>query len=143
VNEVSVSGAIEPSEWFVVFHTKSHNRFLSFLAFGPLKHVSAFGYCHTVKVWLLYDVKWSGTKITLITAEQAMQWSRDCSVLKIARQPEPMEYSSRLLFTCVGAIKHLLGLRCVAVTPGGLYREIIARGGTVISEHPGYPAPAG
>lgn len=121
--------AIEPSQWFVVFHRTSASRVLSFLAFGELKHVSAFGYCPGVKLWLLYDVRWSGTHIMLMDTAAIVEWTRDCEVLKVERAEITMAMSARAGLYCVTAVKHLIGLRCVAATPGQLYRHILRNGG--------------
>jgi len=130
-----VATAIEPSEWFVVFHVKSANRWIGLLTPGRFKHVSAFGYCPGVKVWLLYDVQWSATRVMLFDKAAIMRWTSGCAVVRIARVGQRMGWSSRIGFTCVNAVKHLIGLRCVAITPAALYRHIHRNGGTVISEH--------
>jgi hypothetical protein len=140
VNEVTLPSAIEPTEWFVVFHVKSITRWLGWLAVGRYKHVSAFSYCVGVKLWLLYDVQWSGTRVMLLDKSAVMAWTEGCTLVQIARTGERMRGSSRVGLTCVNAVKHLIGLRCVAVTPDQLYRHILRNGGTVISER--YPAPA-
>jgi hypothetical protein len=130
---VDIPSAIEPSEWFIVFHRKSVNRILSFLAFGELKHVSAFGYCPGVKLWLLYDVRWSGTRVMLLDKAAIMAWTEGCDILKIERGNDRMGMTSRFALYCVPAIKHLLRLKCVAATPDGLYRHILRNGGIAIA----------
>lgn len=129
----------EPVEWFVVFHRKAASRLFSLLAFGEFKHVSAFGYCPGFKVWLIYDVQWSGTRLKLLANTEAGKraigaWVEDCDILKIAHQRQTPGFSSRLGFYCVTAAKHLIGLRCVAVRPDALYRQIIRNGGTPIHD---------
>jgi hypothetical protein len=143
MDQVAIPSAIEPNEWFVVFHTKSLSPVLSFLAFGERKHVSAFGYCPGLKVWLLYDVQWGGTRIMLLDKAAIMEWTRGCDVLKIARVNHRMGLSSRIGLYCVSAVKHLIGLVCVAVTPDQLYRHIIRHGGILISEPKQSPAASG
>lgn len=140
MNEVEIPAAIEPTEWFVVFHRKSVNRILSFLAFGEFKHVSAFAYCAGLKVWLVYDVQWSGTRVMLVDKLSILALTDGCDILKVSRTGERMAMSSRLGFYCVSAVKHLVGLRCVAVTPGALYRHILRNGGMPI--HGAGPTPA-
>lgn len=141
MSPVELTGAIEPTEWFVVFNEKSANYWLGLLTPGRFKHVSAFGYVPGIKLWLLYDVQLSGTRIMLLDKDAVMAWSKGCTILKIARTGSRMGLRSRLCFHCVTAIKHLIGLRCVAVTPDGLYRHILRNGGILISE-PRQPAPA-
>ena len=129
-------GAVEPSEWFVVFHVKSMSRILSLLAFGRFKHVSALGYCPGFRAWLLYDAQWGGMRVRLYSHEtmRAMfaEYSRGCAVVKIARLNQPMRLSSRLGFYCVPAIKHLLGLRNGALRPDALLRHCLRNGGVLI-----------
>lgn len=126
--------AIEPVEWFVVFHRKSMNRLLGWLAVGEFKHVSAFGYCAGFKCWLIYDVTWSGTRIKLLPHNEFGKatiglWTQDCFIMKLPRGDGLPHPTSRIGFTCVNAVKHLLGLGCVAMTPSQLYRHILRNGG--------------
>ena len=136
MDTIELPSAIEPAEWFVVFHRKSMNRMLSLLAFGEFKHVSAFGYCAGYKVWLVYDVQWGGTRIWLADKASVMAWSEGCDIVKVARAEGQMAASSRLGLYCVNAIKHLLRLKgglCVALTPAALYRHILRNGGTLVA----------
>ena len=146
--EQQMAQAIEPSEWFVVFHRRSTLRWLNWLVRGQFKHVSAFGYCAGFRCWLVYDVSWSGTRTPLLPANQLgkaaiMEWTRDCVVLKVTRGSAVPHLSSRLGFTCVNAVKHLLGLRCVAATPTQLYRYILRNGGLSLDECAQHPGPTG
>jgi hypothetical protein len=143
MDEARIPAAIEPNEWFVVFHRKSFNRWLGWLAMGEFKHVSVFGYCPGLKVWLLYDVQWSGTRIMLVDQATLITWSNGCDILKIKRVGAHMGLSSRLGLTCVSTVKHLVGLRCVAATPDQLYRHILRNGGISICERPRRPTGPG
>lgn len=127
----------EPTEWFVVFHRKTANRILSFLAFGEFKHVSAFAYCDGFKAWVIYDVQWRGTSIRIADQAALIEMTRGLDILKIARTAKRMGASSRIGFTCVTAVKHLIGLQgCVAATPSQLYRHILRNGGVDIGRGP-------
>ena len=141
-------GAVEPVEWFVVFHTRSSIRWLSFLACGKFKHVSAFGYYPGFKAWLVYDVAMSGTSLIMLSHERAKEvlpvYTNDCTVVKIARNSAPVGLSlaSRLLFHCTPAIGNLVGLPCVALlNPNHLYRHLLRNGGIVVydAKHPANP----
>ena len=128
----------EPTEWFVVFHRKSMNRILGWLAAGEYKHVAAVGYCPGVKVWLIYDVTWSGTRIKVLPHGEAAlatinAWTDGCDLVKIPRANQTPHLLSRVGFYCVPSVKHLLGLRCVAATPTQLYRYLLRNGGALIS----------
>lgn len=126
---------VDPTEWYVVFHVKSATRWLAVVTPGRFKHVSAFAYCAGVGMWLLYDVHWHGTRLRLLDKAGVMAWSRGCAVVSFSRRDEPLKLSGRLGHTCVTAVRHLLGLRCVAWTPTQLYRHILRNGGYPISEH--------
>lgn len=129
---VELPSAIEPSEWFVVFHRKGVGRIISALAVGEFKHVSAFGYCAGYKAWLVYDVQWRGTRVFLADKATIMALTDGCNVLKVPRSDRRMGMSSRAGLYCVSAVKHLLGLRCVAATPSQLYRFLLSHGGVPI-----------
>jgi hypothetical protein len=145
-------GAVEPVEWFVVFHTQSSIRWLSFLACGKFKHVSAFGYYPGFKAWLVYDVAMGGTSLIMLSHERAKAvlpvYTNDCTVVKIARNAAPVGLSlaSRLLFHCTPAIGNLVGLPCVATNPNHLYRHLLRNGGVIVydakSQHPGRSQPS-
>lgn len=139
---VEAVSAVEPNEWYVVFNRTSANPILSFLACGEFKHVAAFGYLPGVKMWLVYDVQWSGTRVWLANQQAIMEWTRGCDILKIAAIRKRMILPGRLGLYCVSAVKHLLGAKCVAVTPSQLYRHILRNGGIVISDarRPASPA---
>lgn len=135
--------AIEPTQWFIVFHVTSATKWLGLVTPGKYKHVSAFGYLPGVKLWLLYDVQLNGTRIRLLDKDAIMLWTRDCDIFLVNSTGARMGLSSRWFFTCVSAIKHLIGLKCVAITPSGLYRHVSKHGGTLISGKERSAAPAG
>lgn len=138
MNDVTLPCAIEPDEWFVVFHPHAINRWLSLLACGHFKHVSAFAYCPGIKAWLLYDAQWSGLRLILFphaTAAAALvKYTAGCAIVKAPRRSRPMGLVSRLGFFCVPAVKHLLGVRCPIMRPDALYRHLLRNGGTRIDD---------
>lgn len=134
MNEVLLPAAIEPDEWFVVFHTKATTRLLSWLALGRFKHVSAFAYYPGFKAWLLYDVQLTGTRLILLAhGDEAKATiaaiTAGCTIVKVRRQLTSYRWHSRLGFYCVPAVKHLLGVRCATMRPDGLYRHLLRDGG--------------
>ena len=125
--------AIEPDYWNVVFHP-SETR-VAELTLGRFQHVSAFTYIAGFSGWLLYDVQWGGVRIAMLgKVAHLVAYTRNCTVVKFSRRYDHMPLVTRAGFYCVPAIKHLIGLSCVAVSPDGLYRAVIANGGEVISE---------
>ena len=137
MDAIRLPAAIEPDEWFVVFHRHTPSRLLALIALGCFKHVSAFAYCPGFKLWLLYDTSLSGTRIVLlshgeIAKASLVKYTNNCAIVKIASRRVHMGWSSRLAFYCVPAVKHLIGLRCVAMRPDALYRQILRSGGVPI-----------
>jgi len=141
--------AVEPENWFLVFHPISSTRWLNRL---PLRfrHVSAFAYVHAPKVWLFYDVQfWCTRHIILLDDQTSLDFlaavTEGCTVLSMRRRG-PARFWFRVGFWCVPAIKHLLGLRSSALLPTGLLRDCLAAGAKVIHDpevrSPGRPEPA-
>ena len=125
--------AIEPDYWNVVFHPSEG--ILPRLVLGRFQHVSAFTYIPGFAGWILYDVQWGGVRIAMFSkVAHLVAYTRGCTVVKFTCRYDHMPLYTRLGFYCVPAIKHLIGLSCVAVSPDGLYRAVIANGGEVISE---------
>ena len=140
------TGGFEADEWNVVFHRTATNRWLSMLAMGTFKHVSAFAYIPGHKVWLLYDAHWGGLRLSIVSHDTMLanyeHMVRDCEVIMgVKRVFKPMRLSSRFCFTCVTTVKHLLGLSCIAITPDQLHRYLLKR--QEASVGPVSPAPPG
>lgn len=135
---VELPVAVEPSEWFVVFHPTSRSRLIALLACGRFKHVSAVGYCAGFKAWLLVNAEWSGLRLQLHHHDPRGAWfadySRGCDVVRIKRLGQSTGLRSRAGFYCVTAISQLIGLPCGALRPIGLYRQLLRHGGTLIDE---------
>jgi hypothetical protein len=126
--------ATEPDHWFLAFHRSAANRFVEWLACGEFKHISAFAYMPGYKAWLIYDVQMLGTRLQLVPHDEflGLDWITHASILRVHRGGGRWSLASRLGFYCVPAVKHLLGLRCLALTPDGLYRHILRNGGVCI-----------
>jgi hypothetical protein len=140
MDAINLPTAVEPTTWFVVFHPTSSSRLLSLLAFGHYKHVSAFGYYQGFKAWLVCDAEISGLRLPLV-AHDAMRaiigkYTAGCTIVKFVRRAEPIGIAplSRIGFFCVTAVKHLLAVRCNALTPDSLYRYILANGGQIVHD---------
>jgi hypothetical protein len=141
MDEIALPDAIEPTEWYVIFHRKVAGRWLARIP-GEFKHVSAMAYCTGFKAWLVYDTQLSGTRIFLVAHGTNgetikpffVERTRNCAVVKIARGNTSMGLSSRWGHYCVPAIKHLVGVRCRAWRPDGLYHALIRNGGILIDE---------
>jgi len=132
MDTIALPDAIEPTYWNVVFHP-SQTR-LDRLLLGRFRHVSAFTYIPGVAAWVMVDCQWGGMRIAFIPRLAVLiAYTSGCTVVKFDRRYERFALASRLGYYCVPAIKQLLGLSCVAATPDGLYRHLIANGGELIS----------
>lgn len=138
VNETH--GGVEPSEWFLVFHTRSNAWWLSLPAVGWCKHVSAFGFVsfEGKRVWVLHESNWDGVQVVLYTHQgmkAAMaQWvDEGARIVRVRPGKEPMALRSRFGFWCFTAAKHVIRYRGFALTGTGLYHHVIKNGGVVIS----------
>ena len=136
MGEVRVNGGVQPDEWWLCFHTTAAGPWTSFLAFGKFKHVSAFAYYPGHHKWLLYSVNLTGVHLALFDASDVhylIAYSRDAVCVRFKlRAARWNGVLSRLAFYCVPAIKHLIGLRCVAFTPDQLYRAVMKHGGMLV-----------
>lgn len=144
MDPAALPDGFEPAEWWVVFHPTASTRWLSWLAMGHFKHVSAFAYIPGFKAWLIYDVARAGTRLLLLPANDAgkaelVRYTRDCAIVKMQRRADGPSLP-RLGFFCTTAICHLLGLTCVA-RPDALWRLCLRNGGEVIGRQSG-PDPA-
>lgn len=131
MDPVTLPDAIEPTDWFVVFHPSASTRWLSWLAMGHFKHVSAFAYVPGFKAWLLYDVARAGTRLMLLSANdhgraELLRYTRGCQIVKMERREKVT--LGRFGFFCTTSICHLLGLTCVA-RPDALWRLCLRNGG--------------
>src|SRR5215469_4650472 len=118
------AGAIEPSAWFVAFHETTRSKIVDLLAIGRFKHVTAFGYCAGFKAWLHVDPQFSRLRLSLLTQSEMVKVARAGVLVKI--EPKAgIGIRARTGIYCVPVIKYLLGIPCVALTPSGLYRQIL------------------
>jgi hypothetical protein len=139
--------AVEPERWTIIFHRKARNWFFSAIAMGEFKHVSAFAWVQPIKVWVLYDVAFRRTSITLLpdTAQSratlAAEITGNCIItMDVRRDAMPI---GRIGFFCTSAIKHLIGLRGGALRPDALFRLCVREGGEVSDDGKGASTTAG
>lgn len=135
---------LESEEWTLAFHTTTPYRIVKLLTLGGrYKHVSAFTYVPALRLWQVYDVSMQGSHLLLLPDSQtAVNWLADrvadADLVKLRRRPAARPPLAP--FTCVAAIKHLMGLRCGALRPDGLWRHCQKIGEVV---HDGQAAPDG
>lgn len=134
MNEVALPAAVEPVEWTLVFHTQASSPWFDFIAFGRFKHVSAFAFLPGLNGWVIHDWQFSGLRVVVLPHSDATcrlirsMFGPDTEWVRVARQPGPVSRTGFRLGTCVGAVKHLLGIRCNALRPDALHRYLLRHG---------------
>lgn len=125
----------EPKTWVLVFAREGEGwaRYVP----GRYKHVRAYAYLPGMKAWILYDPHRSGVDIKVIhdrkealTALYHFTWQSD--LMRFPASPGRTFFP--VFFTCVGAIKHLIGLRSRALILGTFHRHCLAAGGVALAE---------
>lgn len=123
---------IEPELWNVVFH-RDIKYWWHHLLPGPFKHVFAYAFVPELDLFVIYDVWKQRTRLVLLPhCQRAIDGISDMTtnaeVVKFRASIAPgIPFAA---FSCVSAIKHLLGIRSVAIaTPTGLFRHLIKLGG--------------
>jgi hypothetical protein len=129
---------IEARRWTVVFHRHAENRFFGLIALGRFKHVSAFAFIPELGIWTIYDVGFRRTRIVhLADTDHAKTIlahivKGNCTVTMETRE-DALPLMRWGLF-CTTAVAHLVGLRCVALRPDALYRQMVKAGGVVLDD---------
>ena len=132
------------SRWYLAFHLKRNDWWGERLIPGRFSHVSAFSYLDGPKVWVLVDhtPRRTGTvgiwpSDHHIPSELGV-WVANCSILRAdVRQREG--FRPRFGFWCVTAVKDLLGSESGALSPEGLWNDLVRAGAQIV--HDAFTAP--
>ena len=135
MDEIHLPDAIEPTEWNVVFHTKTQWWWLRWV--GKFKHVSAFAYVPGFRAWLVYDTQLSGTRLMLLAngdnARATLKaYTTGCEIVTMARQGQSMGIFNRFGYYCVPSVKHLIGLKSTAILPDRLFADCLRSGQLIV-----------
>jgi hypothetical protein len=101
---------------------------------GRRKHVRAYRWLPDLQAWQFFDVDRNGINTGVLpdgpaAMKELGQFVYECDLMRVrALKPRPF---FPLAFTCVGAIKHLIGIRGLAVTPDQLWWACIRQGSAV------------
>lgn len=132
---VPFPGHRHPATWVLVFCRRGDGlaRFLP----GKYKHVRAYGYLPDMKLWVLVDPACSGLSIAVVPDDyravlQLAQFTWKSDLVRIKHQGARRFFP--LAFTCVGAVKHLIGLNSGALLLSTLHRHCLRSGGRVLEE---------
>ncbi|MDE2040648.1 MAG: hypothetical protein KGJ45_11630 [Elusimicrobia bacterium] len=148
---IFVPAAQDVESWFLVFHPRCGSNFWQRVVPGRFKHVRAFAWAESVRVWVFYDVWFTGgARVTLAPGGEigdalVGQYVEGAAVLKMRRGPERFPPLSTLVgFWCVPAVRRLVNLPGGALRPDALWRDCLAHGAEiVIHELPDPPAGPG
>lgn len=132
-------GRREPDEvedWLLAFHSWSPSRLVRLMIPGKFKHVTAFAWSPRALTWVFLDFSLDGARVIVLPAgDQALfeigRLIDGAAVLRVKALPKDGR-RQLLVFGCVGAIKHLLSLRCGAVRPDSLWRFLVKSGAQVV-----------
>jgi hypothetical protein len=118
--------------WVLAFHRSSSMWWARYI--GKYKHVCAYAYLPSDKLWLFYEVSTRPTSIIVRRdgehLELVAKFIRDADLVAMRRHADaPMRFRRRIGFTCVSAMRDLIGLDSGALLPTGLWRDCLAAGG--------------
>jgi hypothetical protein len=125
---------IEPN-WILLFSKKRGRWWVRLLACGRYHHVKAIAYLPAMRAWQFYDVKFNGTRLMLSREDDPgsraflHDYLESCDLLAMPRLPIPKRFAPQAGFCCTIAMKHLVGIRAVALRPDRLWRDTVAAGG--------------
>ncbi len=125
---------IEPS-WILVFCKNPGRWWVRLLAWGRYHHVKAIAHLPRMRGWLIYDVKFNGTRLMLAheddpgTSAFLRDYLDNTDTIAMPRMPMPKRTFPQLGFWCTIAMKHLVGIRSRALRPDRLWQDCLAAGG--------------
>lgn len=124
---------MEPKVWFICFGgMKQLSPWDWFLRPG-YRHAFMLGYVPAAGIWIRYEVLFHRTEISLISSQvadlllTAAQGEGGVLTWRVGEAKAP-SWGLRFGLWCVPAIKHVLGVRCVALTPRGLHQWLLRNG---------------
>ena len=122
-----------PPIWLVCFAGREvRTPWDRFLTCG-FRHAFLLGFVPGPNVWLLHETLYDRTNVAVVSsaiADRLLTTAvREGAVLEWRiGPPEPPRLMLRFGLWCVPAIKHVLGVRCVALTPKGLHDWLLRNG---------------
>jgi hypothetical protein len=102
--------------------------------------VTAAAYYVSEERWVFYDPAFCGTRIEIFTHDEFApvlgSMMERATVLRVASRFD--RNSTPAAWHCVGAIKALLGLRSCALSPSGLFRDLLRHGAEPVEVENGW-----
>lgn len=136
---IIVRQAEEVQRWHFVFHVKHHTWWGERFIPGRFSHVSAFAYMHLAKVWILVEQSPRTNTRVLVWPEYRademppflINWTMDSSILA-ADVRRRSDFRPKTGFSCVGSVKDLIGSRSRALSPEGLFHDLVREGAKIV-----------
>jgi hypothetical protein len=126
------------AEWLVFFGEGDAYAWWDIFTRKGFRHVAAAACDPGRRLWIVFDPTRSGIRIEVFGWDDPgidarlgeLLFATGGRYLRVkaggARSRQP------LLFGCVGALKALLGVRCAAVTPYGVFKHLRAQGAEIV-----------
>lgn len=95
------------------------------------RHVLAWKWDASAERWVFVDPLWSGLQIDLLTPEEfagVLAWFGGALTVVLAWDREREGRAAPFFGWCAPVIAGLIGVRCPALTPWGLYRHLVRMG---------------
>ena len=126
----------EPPVWILVFSKTTKIWWVRLLAFGRYKHVKAFAYVPAMDIYLFFD--WALDRAGVVAAPNTQatingylaDFIADADLMAAPPRSGRRAWPRVGIFSCVTAIKHLIGLQSRCVAPDSLWRDCLAAGGS-------------
>lgn len=137
---VPIAHKAQPRVWQVCFAKRTRTWWVDRFLPDGFRHVYLIGYVPEFGLWLLFDPLNDATGISILSKEMAGRYltlaMTEGAVLNFpARTVIPrVRFWHRLDFWCVPAVRHVLGLGCVATTPRGLHDYLVSLGAQPLTE---------
>jgi len=130
------------TEWMVFFCDAGRYAWWDIFTRRGFRHVAAAACDPGKRVWIMFDPTRAGIRFDVYGWDDPsvderlgewLHWS-DGRYLRVKtggqRKRQP------LFFGCIGALKALLGVRCGAFTPYGVFKHLIAQGAEIVHVEP-------
>lgn len=132
----------EVARWHLAFHVKRLTWWGEYFIPGRFSHVSAFAYLSLAKCWLLIEmtprsnakvVVWPDASENYIMPSPLVRWTEDCSILAMdVRRRYGLSVKVSFFWRCTTAVKDLLGVKSRALSPEGLWDDLVRQGAKVV-----------
>lgn len=125
---------LAPKLWWVCFVGMKKLTPWDWLLSPGYRHAFLLGYLPDAQMWLRYEVLFHRTEISLVSGDIAgrllsLAMTEGGVLSWPAGEWQRPTWGLRFGLWCVPAIKHVLGVRCVALTPEALHDWLLRNGG--------------